>query len=180
MEIKFKNIVFKLDFSFLILLSFAVMYGYQNTADLIIYSALHEAGHLITLLIFGVKPKMIKLSFYGAGLKYNNTLSKTKDFFVLISGPLINLILFILFRSEINLILFLVNIFPASPLDGGRIIKLFFPKLSRAVTLVFLILLSCLSCYLMFEYKIFSLMLISIYLITFNLKDIRGLYEEKC
>ncbi len=174
MEIKFKNIVFKLDFSFLILLSFAVLYGYQNTVDIILFSALHEAGHLIMLLVFGVKPKMIKLSFYGAGLKYDNNLSKWKEFFVLLCGPLVNLILFAVFKNEINLILFLINIFPAAPLDGGRIIKLFLPKFSRAVTLIFLILLSALSCYLMFEYQIFSLMLISLYLIVFNLKDVRG------
>lgn len=179
MEIKFKNVVFKLDFSFLILLSFAVLYGYQNTVDIILFSALHEAGHLISLLVFGVKPKMIKLSFYGAGLKYDNNLSKIKEFFVLLSGPLINLVLYLLFKNEINLLLFLINIFPAAPLDGGRIIKLFLPKLSRAVTLVFLILLSSLSCYLMFEYQIFSLILISLYLIVFNLKDVRGLYEKK-
>ncbi|MEZ3421799.1 MAG: hypothetical protein K1V95_07800 [Eubacterium sp.] len=174
MEITFKNIVFRLDFSFMILLSFAVLYGYQNAVDIILFSALHETGHLVMLLIFGVKPKKITLSFYGAGLKYNNTLSKSREFFVLLCGPLVNLILFVVFKNEINLLLFLLNIFPAAPLDGGRMIKLLFPKISSAVTVLFLILLTGLSCYLMFEFKIFSLLLIALYLITFNLKDMRG------
>ncbi len=59
MEITFKNIVFRLDFSFMILLSFAVLYGYQNAVDIILFSALHETGHLVMLLIFGVKPQGI-------------------------------------------------------------------------------------------------------------------------
>ncbi len=137
----------------MILLSFAVLYGYQNAVDIILFSALHETGHLVMLLIFGVKPKKITLSFYGAGLKYNNTLSKSREFFVLLCGPLVNLILFVVFKNEINLL---------------------FPKISSAVTVLFLILLTGLSCYLMFEFKIFSLLLIALYLITFNLKDMRG------
>ncbi len=93
---------------------------------------------------------------------------------MLLCGPLVNLILFVVFKNEINLLLFLLNIFPAAPLDGGRMIKLLFPKISSAVTVLFLILLTGLSCYLMFEFKIFSLLLIALYLITFNLKDMRG------
>ena len=173
MEIKFRNILFKLDFSFFILLSFAVLYGYESTVQIILFSILHELGHLIMLLIF-------KLSFYGISLKYRNSLSKIKEFFVLLCGPMVNLILFIVFRDEINLILFILNIFPAVPLDGGRIIKLFFPKVSAIITIIFLIALMCLSCYLLIEYKIYSLFLIASYLSIFNYKELRGLYEKKC
>lgn len=180
MEIKFKNILFKLDFSFFILLSFAVFYGYESTVQIVMFSILHELGHLAMLLIFGVKPYLIKLSFYGIALKYNNSLSKIKEFFVLLCGPLVNLILFIVFRDEINLILFLLNMFPTVPLDGGRIIKLFFPKASIVITIIFLIALTSLSCYLLIEYKIYSLFLISSYLLIFNYKELRGLYEKKC
>ncbi|MDE6412539.1 MAG: hypothetical protein K2K42_01385 [Eubacterium sp.] len=171
MDIKFNKFVFKLDFSFLILLSFAVFYGYKNTVDIILFSLAHEIGHIAALLLFKVKPDLIKVSFYGIGLKYKNNLSKTKEFIVLLCGPLVNLIFFLILKDEINLILLLINIFPALPLDGGRVIKLITPKYSKAISLFFIIILSCFSAYLFIEYHIFSLVLISIYLIAFNLNE---------
>lgn len=171
MEIKFGKCVFKLDFSFLILLSFAIFYGYQNTVDIIIFSLLHEFGHITALLIFKVKPERIRISFYGIGLKYKNNLSKTKEFIVFICGPLVNLILFLILKDDINLILLLINIFPALPLDGGRILKLILPKSAHIISIFFIIVLSCFSAYLFIEYHIFSLILISLYLVAFNVNE---------
>ncbi|MDE6111633.1 MAG: hypothetical protein K2F65_06935, partial [Eubacterium sp.] len=128
MEIKFNKFVFKLDFSFLILLSFAVFYGYESTVNIILFSLLHEFGHITALLLFKVKPDLIKISFYGIGLKYKNNLSKAKEFIVLLCGPLVNLVLFLVLKDDINLILLLMNIFPALPRAGGSIIKLITPK----------------------------------------------------
>ena len=173
MEIKFNKFVFKLDFSFLILLSFAVLYGYKNTVDILLFSAFHEAGHIIALLLFKIKPDLIKISFYGIGLKHKNNLSKAKEFIVLFCGPLVNLIFFLILKDNINLILLLINSFPALPLDGGRVIKLITPKYAKAISLFFLIILSCFSAYLFIEYHIFSLALISIYLIVFNLNELK-------
>ena len=179
MEIKIKNFTFRLDFTFLILLSFAVLYGYESAVQLILFSVLHELGHIIMLLIFGARPTLIKLSFYGMGMKYEKHLSKIKELFVLLCGPAVNLALFAFFGNEINLMLFLLNMFPVVPLDGGRILRLFFPKFSVILTLVLLIISLFVSGYLLFEYKIFSLILITAYLFYFNIDDIRGLYEKR-
>lgn len=179
MEIKIKNFTFRLDFTFLILLSFAVLYGYESAVQIILFSVLHELGHIIMLLIFGARPTLIKLSFYGMGMKYEKHLSKIQELFVLLCGPAVNLALFAFFGNEINLMLFLLNIFPVVPLDGGRILRLFFPKLSVILTLVLLIIAGFISGYLLIEYKIFSLLLITAYLFYFNMNDIRGLYEKR-
>lgn len=178
MELKIKNFTFRLDFTFLILLSFAVLYGYESAVQIILFSVLHELGHILMLLIFGARPTLIKLSFYGIGMKYEKHLSKAKELFVLICGPMVNLALFVFFGNEINLMLFLLNMFPVVPLDGGRILRLFFPKFSVILTLVLLILSGFVSGYLLIEYKIFSLLLITAYLFYFNINDIRGLYEK--
>lgn len=172
MEIKLKDTRIKIDFSFILILCFAVFYGYEHTAKIVLFSLLHECGHLLFLLIFRVKPYRIDISFFGFGLKYKNHLSIRQEFIVLISGPLVNLILFFLLKSEINLFLFIINIMPVFPLDGGRIIKLIFPKAFRIINYVFLALLLILSLYLLFEYKLISLFLIIIYLIIFNLRSI--------
>ena len=178
MELKIKNFTFRLDFTFLILLSFAVLYGYESAVQIILFSVLHELGHIIMLLIFGARPTLIKLSFYGIGMKYEKHLSKVKELFVLLCGPAVNLALFVFFGNEINLMLFLLNMFPVVPLDGGRILRLFFPKFSVILTLVLLMIAGFVSGYLLIEYKIFSLILITAYLFYFNINDIRGLYEK--
>lgn len=155
------------------------MCGYEYSAEIITYSLLHELGHLIALLMFGVKPYLINFSFYGMGMKYNDNLSNIKEFVVLFCGPFVNLLLFILFKDELNLLLFLLNIYPVYPLDGGRMIKILYPKTSIIVNIVFLTILILFSLFLLFDYKIYSLLLISLYLLIFNISQ-RGLYEKMC
>ncbi len=171
MEIKFGKAAFRLDYSFIILISFAVLYNYKDTLKIIAFSLLHEIGHLLALFTFGVRPYSIELSFYGVGLKYENYLSKIKEFTVIICGPAVNLILFLIFRDEVNFLLFIINVLPIYPLDGGRLVKLFLPKAERIVTIILLIILICLSVFLFIEFKIFTLLLITIYLVVFNFKE---------
>ncbi len=179
MEIKIKGFTFRLEFTFLLLLSFAVLYGYDSAVQLIVFSALHELGHIAALLLFGARPYLINLSFYGIALKYRKKLSNPKELLVLFCGPAVNLVLYAVFKNDINLALFLLNIFPAAPLDGGRMLRLIFPRAGLVITFLSLVLLLFLSLYLLFEYKIYSLLLITAYLIFFNFDDIRGLYEKK-
>lgn len=182
MEIKIKSTTVKLEYSFLILLSFAVLYGYEYSIKLILFSLLHETGHLLALVILGVKPDLINFSFYGIGLKYQNNLSRIKEFFVLFCGPLVNLILYFVLNDEINFFLFLINIYPAFPLDGGRMIKIIFPRLSKVITIIFLLILIALSLILLIKYRIYSLLLIAAYLLAFNINYYfnRGFYEKVC
>ena len=179
MEIKIKNFTFRLDFTFLILLSFAVLYGYESAVQIILFSVLHELGHISMLLIFGARPTRIKLSFYGIGMKYEKHLSKLKELIVLLCGPAVNLALYVFYGNEINLMLFLLNTFPVVPLDGGRALRLFFPRASVILTLILLIITGFVSGYLLFEYKIFSLFLITAYLFYFNVDDVKSLLLEK-
>lgn len=179
MELKFGKTTLRIEYSFLILLSFAVLCGYKYSAEIITFSLLHEFGHLFSLLAFRIRPYLINFSFYGMGMKYNDNLSNFKEFVVLLCGPMINLILYFIFKDEVNLFLFLINIYPVYPLDGGRMIKILHPKTSIIVNIVFLTLIFCFSIFLLFEYKIFSLLLISLYLLIFNISQ-RGLYEKMC
>ena len=179
MEIKIKNFTFRLEFTFLILVSFAVLYGYESAVQIIFFSILHEFGHIFMLLIFGAKPTLIKLSFYGMGMKYEKNLSKIKEFFVLLCGPAVNFALFVIYKNDINLMLFLLNMFPVVPLDGGRIVRLFFPRASLVLTLALLIAVGALSGYLLFEYKIYSILLITAYLFYFNFDDIKSLFLKE-
>lgn len=173
MDFKVRNTKICIDYSFFLLLSFAVFYGYRNAALIILFSCLHELGHLACLVIFKAYPSLIKISFYGISLKYKSGLSQLKELLVIICGPLINLILYILFKDSINLMLFIINMYPVLPLDGGRIIYTLSEKASKAVSFVFLIILFIAEIYLLIEYRIASLFFISVYLIAFNFKQMR-------
>ena len=96
---------------------------------------LHETGHLLSMFLFGVKVKRIVL--YGAGIKIVRGYSlkeKRKELIILISGCLMNVIMFFLFfflKGEsfktfaiINLLTAIFNILPIKSLDGGAILLL--------------------------------------------------------
>lgn len=136
---------------------------------MLIFSSVHELSHLLVLLITGGSPDSIKLSFYGIALKYSCKLSRIREFAVIIAGPMINFILYLFLKDDINLMLFILNIFPVFPLDGGRILELFSYKLSAVTGKIFLAILIIVSLYLIIFYHSFSLFLISIYLIFYSI-----------
>lgn len=104
---------------------------------LILSSILHEMGHIIACLISGNKPK-IDISLFGIKLS-NYPNNKYKKLFILVSGPLVNLILIFIsillnlhsFKLNryvfmcVNIVLLIFNILPISFLDGGQIISVF-------------------------------------------------------
>ena len=96
---------------------------------------LHETGHLLAMFLFGVDVK--KIILYGAGIKIIRGYSlkeKKKEFIILISGCLMNIVMFLLFFflkgdsfktfAVINLVTAIFNILPIKSLDGGAILLL--------------------------------------------------------
>lgn len=150
------------------MLSFAVLLGAESIVDLLIYSALHESGHFIMLLICGGRPDSLRLSYYGLALKYSTQLTKAKECFVLLAGPFINLVLYLLLNNEINLLLFVLNMLPVYPIDFGRVIRLFSYRLSKLLGYATLVLLIPLAVYMLIAQKSFSLIFIVCYLIIYS------------
>ncbi|UKI23631.1 MAG: hypothetical protein L6V88_04275 [Anaerotruncus sp.] len=68
------------------------------------------------------------LSCCGAALKYENRISPWQEAFVALAGPALNLVLFTVLKDDINLLLFILNMLPIYPLDGGRALKIFLPR----------------------------------------------------
>lgn len=147
---------------------FATMLGVQELLYLLLFSSLHELGHLIVLAICRGRADSLTFSYYGLALKYSCQLSRLKEFFVLLTGPLVNLILYIIIRDDINLVLFAINILPIYPLDGGRMLRLFSYRISVIVSRIFLVLIAVLSICLIVKFKSFSLFLIAAYLIIYS------------
>lgn len=108
---------------------------------LITYSVmfLHEFAHLTAASYIGLKPSYIAFQPFGVNLKLKNRLvySLFDEIILYLSGPLINIILSIIcaciyvktsnqwmrFMYIQNFLLFITNMMPIVPLDGGIILK---------------------------------------------------------
>ena len=98
---------------------------------------LHELGHGIAAKLLGVNVIEIQLFPFG-GVAIMENIAKYggyKELIVALSGPVISLVLALIFITCRNIFtfsellfryngaLFLFNLFPALPLDGGRIVR---------------------------------------------------------
>lgn len=115
------------------------------TASLLLFASVlaHELGHSFVAMSQGIEVRSITLFIFG-GLAALEKESKTPEqaFLVAIAGPVVSLLLFVLFGfisttvvlpnsislivsllATINLILALFNMIPGLPLDGGNVLK---------------------------------------------------------
>lgn len=124
-ELNIKNTKIKIQFSFLLIIAVAIVLDSQNVLYVLLFSFLHELGHLAMLYALGASAQEITFSYYGIGLKHNAKLSYFKEFLFLISGIAVNLLFVALdIHRDINLALFVLNALPIYPLDMGRCVKI--------------------------------------------------------
>ena len=114
-------------------------------AAILLFSSVlaHELGHSFVAIAQGIPVKSITLFIFG-GLATLEKESETplQSFLVAIAGPVVSLLLFVLFAiistsvplsepieaivsllATINLVLALFNLIPGLPLDGGNVLK---------------------------------------------------------
>lgn len=131
MYFNFKNKIFVHKFFILLPFLFLTGDGFFTYASTLIFAFIHECAHLFMALILGEQVKRIFIMPYGFELRINMPQMKN-ELLISAAGPLISLTLALLFliipQKEFfctNFFLFLLNLFPAVPLDGGRILKFF-------------------------------------------------------
>lgn len=177
MKLHINNVTVKIEFSFLLLIAFSIIINNDNLLYVLLFSALHELGHIIMLYIVGGRAESITLAYYGIGLKHKSRLSDVRQILFLLGGVAVNLIFVLLnIERDINLALFTVNILPLYPLDGGRALKLVLNNILsvnasdtvfKVISAVIIILLTGAAVYL----KNLSLVLIVIYIIIYSLNN---------
>lgn len=157
------------------------------------FALIHELTHLICGVFFGFKPDTLIIMPFGFSIEfqvevedYNKKVLKSniislKKIIIALAGPLINLLIVILgvilnINNNIiysNFLLFMFNLIPIEPLDGGRILKNLLKifcgnrnanKYMNVITNVLLVILTMTSSVLILIYKNISILIILIIL----------------
>lgn len=180
MEFELFKTKYKIDFSFFVILSLALLFDSKAILYLLLFSALHEFAHIILLYSLGGRADRICTSYYGIGMKYSSAVSFKNEIIILSAGIILNLFFALInVQRQINFALFVINVLPIYPLDGGRIIKLVAErifdynlsyKICFIISILFFILITIYGIY----KKNFNILLICVYLLTWI---VRGTYD---
>lgn len=149
MRLEFGETIFGINVSFVIAVTLTLIIDESGVGAIaLLCCILHEAGHIICLLILGEKPKKINLSFYGIRLERNpmSAQSAAGEIMIYVSGPAVNFIfsaiLFLLsnafeslqIAAVISLCIGVFNLIPCKPFDGGNIIYTIICRITRHQT----------------------------------------------
>ena len=180
MEFSVFDVKVKIKYSLFLVLLIAVFADNKSILNLILFSSLHELGHIFSLCLLGGKVSEINFAFYGIGMKKRGELDFAREIIFLLSGIGVNSVFVLLgIEPNINFSLLMTNLMPIYPLDGGRCLKLLLDrvfdfylsyKLYYGVAAVFFV---AALCYGLYE-KNFNVILICLYLFTWL---IRGNYD---
>ena len=133
-----KHIKISAPFVFMAALSFVFYYPAVFYITYLVM-LLHETAHLTAALCIGLRVDYIALRAAGVNLRLKNKMvpSAAEEVILYISGPLVNallsllsLVLYAKYQQYVfrlmyisNLMLFIINMLPAMPLDGGFIVR---------------------------------------------------------
>lgn len=196
LKIKLKKIIIEIEYLLLIaFLVSSISREAMNYLDkyyiCLLFAIYHELAHILVGILLNKKLRKIFISISGMTAyfkyEYDNKNKKyyIRNFFIFIAGPLSNLVIAWLFKSnkfifEINLFLAILNLLPIYPLDGFNSIKSILrcifinnKKLDLIVSylsIVFLVLLSILCVLILYEYNNISSIIFLVYILFLNLK----------
>lgn len=191
MRFSVRGVSVKIDFLFAACVTFLMSFNINDEIRYaILFSILHEVGHLFAIALCGEKPDTVRFGIFGMTIIRKNDISQDykKEFITAVSGPMMNffllfafVLLYAFYRKDIflemaaiNLIIGLFNIMPVFSLDGGRALESLLlerlpsdksEKIITAVSVAFLVPMNFFGFYILIKsgYN-FTFLAISIYL----------------
>ena len=160
---------------------------------IMLFSVIHEMGHIVVGLILKLRPYKIEIMPVGLNVAfYSEINNKYKEILISLAGPITNFILAIICQHidlkymttqeavYSNLLILLFNIIPIYPLDGGRIIKgildinvgiIKSEKIINRKKKITIIILTIISSITVYYYKNFAIFLTCIFLWNLVLRE---------
>ncbi len=137
---------------------------------------IHEISHLLIGVLIGGRPRKIKIEPFGISMEFYEYADKShvNKILFFLAGPLMNLLIAAVFRNfhidkklvYTNVILFLFNMLPILPLDGGKIAKEILEMVfKRNVNKTVLIISKCFLIVISFIYSILIIKIKNIYIL---------------
>ena len=138
---------------------------------------IHEIGHILAIKMLGGEIYCLTICAGGVKITYNSTaFTYFKDVVCALAGPMFGVMSalvasyfgFSIF-SGVSLCINVFNLLPIRPLDGGNVLRNIFVIISNnyaatyinIIEIVMLLLLFCVSVYVLITYQKFSLLLIT-------------------
>ena len=178
---------------------FLILFYYTNQLRIYLivmfFCFMHEIAHMILGIIFKMKLNKLEINPFGFSISFNNESTKVKEVFVALAGPVMSIGLAILcqyielryitIQESVysNILIFLFNMLPIYPLDGGRIVKGLLQikigenkaeKISNKNSYITIILLTIFSSITVYYFQNFVIFLICIFLWRIVLKEKNG------
>lgn len=194
MRFAIKGIQIEFGFWFAFVICFLLTCSDNTVIQLtVLFSLLHECGHLLSDCCFGVRPQEIRFGLFGMTIvrAADLRLSYRQEICTALAGPMVNLFFCLLFLGMysvkssmpflqcgiVNLYIFAFNAMPVFSLDGGRALEAFLhfhmQNEHRILTVQKIVSLICISVVMCFGFLIlfsskrnFTLLLLSFYLMV--------------
>lgn len=193
MHFKVKGTQISLRFWFAFVICFLLTCSDNTVIQLtVLFSLLHECGHLLSDCLFSVRPQEIRFGLFGMTIvrAADLQLSYRQEICTALAGPMVNLLFCLLFLGLyfiknsmiflqcgiVNLYIFAFNAMPVFSLDGGRAFEAFLRShlqnenqiitIQKIVSLLCISVVMCAGFLILFSSKRnFTLLLLSVYLI---------------
>lgn len=138
---KVRNINIKINIFMFLMLIYYSLYGYFiETSFMVLSILIHEIFHCIVARRYDLKIYEVEIFPFGGVARFGSviTVNPKEEILICAMGPLSNFLIMILFMAfralyfdnyfinyiiKVNKIMFIINILPIFPLDGGKIIR---------------------------------------------------------
>lgn len=119
--------------SYVITIIFFLMGYFRKYITFMIIIFIHELGHVITAICLKWKIEKIVILPFGCLIKFKEYINRPikEEFIISIMGIIFQLLFSLKINIYYNIVIIIFNLIPIYPLDGSKILNLFFNKIGN-------------------------------------------------